>query len=327
MPIAHIMIHPKVSILIPTYNNAHFLDETISSALNQTFRDFELLIVDNASTDNTKDVVKKYLTDSRIKYFLNETNIGLVNNLNRCLTLASGDYIKYLLSDDKFAPTAVEKMVNAMEAHPTVSLVMAYKYYFGSLNFPVAMPFQGLTKGDEVIYETMRNGYDFIGDATVVMFRRSNLHLGLFRNLSWTCDWEMWIRHLSKGDCYVIPEVLTYIRKHAGQLTNTNNRLFNNRFEEYYLFRRIKDTNEYGLNLSRFDIDRVLKQKAMNCVIHVIYPLLLKRNDPRFKKYYREAMEIARRERVLYSSIFNVVRKTYKYAVRKTSSYYKSLSN
>ena len=71
---------PKVSILIPTYNHGHFLDEAIQSALNQTFTDFELIIVDNCSTDNNEAIVAKYLTDKRVSYVKSERNLGLVGN-------------------------------------------------------------------------------------------------------------------------------------------------------------------------------------------------------------------------------------------------------
>ncbi len=83
-------ISPKVSVLIPTYNYAHYLDETIRSVLDQTFTDFELLIVDNRSTDNTAEVVKKYLGDNRVSFYANEKNVGLVGNWNKCL-----DYAKH----------------------------------------------------------------------------------------------------------------------------------------------------------------------------------------------------------------------------------------
>src|SRR5687768_14893088 len=91
---------PRVSVLIPTYNYARYLDEAIQSAIRQTFTDFEIIIVDNNSTDNTAEVISKYLTDPRIRYYRNKSNIGLINNFNRCLELATGQYIKFLLADD-----------------------------------------------------------------------------------------------------------------------------------------------------------------------------------------------------------------------------------
>src|SRR5687767_8430509 len=117
------MSKPKVSVLIPTYNYAHFLDETIQSVLNQTYSDYELIIVDNKSTDSTVELVGKYLGDPRVRFYQNEKNLGLTGNWNKCLEYATGEYIKFLCADDKFHPEMLAKFVAVMEENPTVSLV------------------------------------------------------------------------------------------------------------------------------------------------------------------------------------------------------------
>jgi glycosyltransferase involved in cell wall biosynthesis len=119
--------NPKVSVLIPTYNYAHFLDETIQSVLNQTYNDYELIIVDNKSTDDTLEVVDKYLGDRRIHFYQNATNLGLSGNWNKCLEYATGEYIKFLCADDKFHPEMLRKFVSVMDENPTVSLVTCDK--------------------------------------------------------------------------------------------------------------------------------------------------------------------------------------------------------
>jgi glycosyltransferase involved in cell wall biosynthesis len=90
---------PKFSVCIPTYNRANFLRSAIQSVIEQNFSNFELIIVDNCSTDNTRDVILEF-DDSRIKFFVNDYNIGLVGNWNRCLELAMGEIIWILHSDD-----------------------------------------------------------------------------------------------------------------------------------------------------------------------------------------------------------------------------------
>src|SRR5687768_7682840 len=124
---------PKVSILIPTFNYGRYLDEAIQSALQQTFRDFELIIVDNNSTDNTKEMISQYLSDERIRYYRNETNIGLVNNFNRCLELATAPYIKFLLADDILHPELLEMFVQILDEYETVALVTSDSESFGSI--------------------------------------------------------------------------------------------------------------------------------------------------------------------------------------------------
>lgn len=115
---------PKVTVAIPTYNRAHYLKEAIESVLNQTYTDYELLVVDNASTDNTEEVVKSF-NDKRIKYIKNETNIGMVNNWNKCIDLAQGEYLIIFHDDDIMKPELLEKEVEILEKDNNTVLVAA----------------------------------------------------------------------------------------------------------------------------------------------------------------------------------------------------------
>ncbi|QHU98999.1 glycosyltransferase family 2 protein [Synechocystis sp. CACIAM 05] len=107
------MSKPTVSILIPTYNRENLITETVQSALNQTYQDFEIIIVDNQSTDNTYQVCLDLAkTDPRIRVYQNEENIGPVRNWQRCVELANGEYAKILFSDDLIHPMFLEKTLN-----------------------------------------------------------------------------------------------------------------------------------------------------------------------------------------------------------------------
>ena len=108
------MNKPKVSILIPAYNHEKYLKETIDSVLNQTMSDFELLISDDCSTDNTADVIRNY-SDERIKSVFFEKNVGTVRALNYLLQLAKGEYIAVLGSDDVWEKEKLEKQINILE--------------------------------------------------------------------------------------------------------------------------------------------------------------------------------------------------------------------
>jgi len=122
---------PSFSVLIPTYNQASVIGTTIDSVLRQTFNDFELIIVDNASTDKTAEVVKKYQEkDKRIKFFQNEKNLGYPGNLQRCCDLASGKYLYFLGSDDILSFYALEKTFNAFKMDPDVGVVTRPYYWF-----------------------------------------------------------------------------------------------------------------------------------------------------------------------------------------------------
>ena len=105
---------PKVSILIPVFNRAHFISECIQSALSQTFADIEVVVVDNASTDDTFEICKRLAScDIRLRIFRNETNVGPVRNWKRCAEEAKGEFSKLLFSDDILEPNCVAEMVRS----------------------------------------------------------------------------------------------------------------------------------------------------------------------------------------------------------------------
>ncbi|MBR2988532.1 MAG: glycosyltransferase family 2 protein, partial [Clostridia bacterium] len=98
----------KVSIIMPTYNSAKFIGESITSVLNQTYTDWELIIVDDCSTDNTEEIVTSF-GDERISYIKNEVNSGAAVSRNRAIDLAQGKWIAFLDSDDLYKSEKLEK--------------------------------------------------------------------------------------------------------------------------------------------------------------------------------------------------------------------------
>lgn len=290
---------PKVSVLIPTYNYAFCLDETLQSVLSQTFQDFELIIIDDGSKDNTDEVMQKYLSDPRISYYKNEVNLGLVGNWNKCLSYAKGEYIKFLCADDKFRSDLLEKFVDVMEKYPNVSLVVCNKTMFGKSSVTVELPFSNLHKGIDIIYHTLSTK-GWLGEPSSVMFRKSNLDLGPFKvGLLWLPDWEMWIRQLTAGDCYIIPEPLVYIRNHGQQLTKKVMKYFINYFEEYDLCIAIKENKGYNIDKSGIDMDQVIRSRATNCAT-AMYKLIPRLHKKQERSIFLKAFKIAATEKVLF---------------------------
>jgi glycosyltransferase involved in cell wall biosynthesis len=115
----------KVSVLVPVFNSETFLVECLESVLAQDFEDMEILIADDASTDGSAALVECYAArDARIRWWKNPRNLGLARNFNCCLQAARGDYIKYVLQDDKLiSPLAIQSMAGMLDHHPEVSLV------------------------------------------------------------------------------------------------------------------------------------------------------------------------------------------------------------
>jgi glycosyltransferase involved in cell wall biosynthesis len=113
--------HPLVSICIPTYNRAGMIGDAIQSALSQTYPSLEVVVVDNASTDHTAEVVGSF-HDLRLRFVRNDRNLGLFGNFNRCIELAKGSLIHILHSDDAIPPTFTETCVKVFLAHPEVAM-------------------------------------------------------------------------------------------------------------------------------------------------------------------------------------------------------------
>jgi glycosyltransferase involved in cell wall biosynthesis len=232
---------PKVSICIPAYNYAHFITDAITSVLAQTFQNFELVVIDNCSTDDTKAVVDKFMSvDSRIIYICNETNIGPVRNLNRCLELATGDYIKILCADDLLPPTCIESMTAVLDQYPEVSLVAsARKIVDGDLRSVRRVGYSFNAEripGATAINTCLFNG-NLIGEPSAVMFRKKDVSRGFNPEYAQLVDLEMWFHLLEQGGFVFLPEQLCVIRYHEAQGTKKNMNTFRFLVDEERLFK------------------------------------------------------------------------------------------
>ena len=120
---------PLVTIGLPVYNSERYLRQSLNSLLAQTYRDFTLIINDNASTDGTARICEEYAAaDSRVKCFRNETNIGNPRNFNRVFELTTTPYLKWSTADDFWEPTFLERAMQVMESDPTVALCYPKTY-------------------------------------------------------------------------------------------------------------------------------------------------------------------------------------------------------
>lgn len=247
----------KISVCIPAYNYAHFLPDAIESVLCQSFQNFELLVVDNCSIDNTEEVVAEYVRkDRRVRYYRNESNLGLVGNLNRCLHYANGDFVKILCADDLLESGSLEKMAYVLEIYPQVSLVASSRLLTDSSLNPIRTASYSAKKthisGIEVIKKCLVYG-NLIGEPSAVLFRRKDALRGFREEYSQLVDLEMWFYLLLNGDFFFMPEELCLFRQHEGQGTKDNVRAFAYLAEEDQLF------IEYSKKLA-------LKSGAINCL-------------------------------------------------------------
>lgn len=219
---------PKISVLIPTYNYARFLPEAIESVLAQEFRDFELLVVDDCSTDDTAAVVKPFCArDPRVRFSVNASNLGMVGNWNYCLELARGEFVKFLFGDDRLChPQALGKLVALLERNPSATLASSARVILDEnskvvdLWRPLA---DGCHNGREIITAyLMANGQNLVGEPSVVLFRKADARRGFDPRYKQIVDVEMWFHLLEKGDLAYTTEPLCAFRCHPVQQTERN---------------------------------------------------------------------------------------------------------
>ncbi len=122
---------PLISVVMPVYNSEKYLEEAINSILNQTFTDFEFIILNDGSTDKTEDIILSY-SDSRILYIKNKTNLQIVKTLNKGIELASGKYIARMDSDDISSPERFEKLIEFMENNHEIDICSTWLETFGN---------------------------------------------------------------------------------------------------------------------------------------------------------------------------------------------------
>jgi glycosyltransferase involved in cell wall biosynthesis len=117
---------PRLSIGVPVYNGERYVARTIECMLRQTFRDFELIIADNCSTDRTEAICREFAArDPRVRYERADRNLGIVRNFNRCVTLARGELFHWHAADDMAEPTLLEQCIAVLDADPSVVLAFA----------------------------------------------------------------------------------------------------------------------------------------------------------------------------------------------------------
>jgi glycosyltransferase involved in cell wall biosynthesis len=214
---------PLVSVIIPSYNRAKLVPETIKSVLNQTFQDFEIIVVDDGSTDNTYKTVSSF----PVKYIKQE-NQGLPNARNTGIRAAQGKYIAILDSDDCFFENSLEKRVEVMEKYPRVALVYSQILTMDENSQVTGMTYPPFKKS--YLRDGRRELHDLLYvnhiPASTVMIRRSSLdQVGLFNPtfIHGQEDLEMWVRLCAAYDSAFIAEPLLKLRIHSQRMTSQLN--------------------------------------------------------------------------------------------------------
>lgn len=196
-----------VSIIMPSFNTGKYITETIESVLSQSYKNWELIIVDDCSSDNTDEVVGTYLSDDRIHYLKNEKNSGAAFSRNTALRMAKGKWIAFLDSDDLWMPEKLEKQLSFMKTNG---------YFFSYTDYE-EMDVNGKQTGVRVtgprkVTKTGMYNYCWPGCLTV-MYDADAIGLIQIENIKKNNDYAMWLKVCHKADCYLLDECLAQYRK------------------------------------------------------------------------------------------------------------------
>lgn len=245
---------PKVSVIIPNYNHAQFLEQRIQSILDQTFQDFEIIYLDDASTDNSNEIFAKFTSDPRIRAIYNQENSGSpFKQWNKGIRLAQGDYIWIAESDDYADRRLLAELVDQLDNNPTVGLAYCSSWFVNKFNqimfhsntllyFPDKERWQKkfISNGKNecskyLIFENI------IHNASAVLLRRSIYEkVGhADESLKLCGDWLLWIKMLLISDIAFVAEPLNYYRAHSETVRYEASRNGTFAEESYHIVRYI----------------------------------------------------------------------------------------
>lgn len=232
---------PKVSVVMPAYNAEKYINEAIQSILNQTFKDFEFIIINDGSTDRTEEIILSY-NDSRIVYLKNKENLKIVETLNRGLDRAKGEYIARMDADDIAVNTRIEKQVAVMDADTSIGVLGTGTRVFGETV---------KTKETHSTLNPDRLKADLLFSTCIchpsVMIRKKvldNYNIRYKAEYVGAEDYELWWQIASVSKIMTIPDILHCYRIHANQVTQVKDEQYKN------LLMKMIELRLYKLKLS-----------------------------------------------------------------------------
>lgn len=217
--------HPNVSVILPTYNRAHLIKRSIDSILDQTYADFEIIIVDDGSTDNTKEIIEQY-TDERIRYIGHEINKGAPSAMNTGIKNSKGDFLSFQGSDDKWLPEKLQKeMLIFKESSSDVGVVYSGIWSIEK-NERKYKPDSSIQKKEGIIHDELLKG-NFVNGLSSVK-KECFEKCGLFdENLFGLEDWELYIRISKNYEFRIVDEPLMIAYNAEGNISSNYLKLFN----------------------------------------------------------------------------------------------------
>jgi glycosyltransferase involved in cell wall biosynthesis len=218
---------PLVSVCIPTYNSEKYIDMMLSTILNQTYKNIEVIISDNFSTDNTLKILLSYKSNVNWRIYQNDKNIGALNNMGKLIEMATGKYVAVYHADDMYDSHIIEKSVAVLEGMPKVSLVSTMGISIDENNKKLSvftLPKKFFQKTSlpfsPVFLEILSQRPFFLITPSIMTrgtyYKENSKFNNRYRS---SADYGKWFEILQKGDLYIIDELLINYRTHNQQGT------------------------------------------------------------------------------------------------------------
>lgn len=267
-----------MSVCIPAYNNADTIIETIQSVLAQTYRQLELIVVDDRSSDNTWQIVQQFRQetgDERLLVYQNDKNLGMAGNWNRCMELCRGDYIKLLCADDLIHETLLEREVAVMEEHPEVNLVQTDTRFVDmngrTTGFYRRYHKSGVVDGKKACRFSVFTR-DYLGAPLANLIRRSAYEAwgGFDSSFVYIIDYDFFMRICCKGKIYILHEPLNSFRIRNDSNTS---QVMNGDKKDVYLeeHKRLVERYAKELHLSRWQVNLSVMIRRLMSFLGGIY--------------------------------------------------------
>ena len=208
---------PRITVVIPVYNRERFVREAIESILRQSYPDFELLVIDDGSSDGTSEVVCSY-SDERVRLVRHEKNLGIPQTRNDGVRHARGDYIAFLDSDDAAYPVRLERQLAFLDSHPDYAAVGAWVSWMSADGCLISRVKRKPVSWREIAaLRLLQSGVENTASMARTSILRDHRHNEAYDVAS---DYELWARIAARHKLSNLPEVLVRRRLHSGQITN-----------------------------------------------------------------------------------------------------------
>lgn len=303
---------PKITVIMPVYNGELFLEEAIDSVLNQTFKDFILLIINDASTDGTQKIINKYSNiDKRISYFKNDINLGIAKSRNIAIDSTKTELIAFLDADDKIVSTRFEKQIHFLKNNPKIGVCGSWYTYFGNKSKVI---------DHNESHEEIK--IDLLSHCSIqnssVMLRKSILgDLRFDEDMIVAEDYSLWSQLIAKTKFHNIQESLVFYRWHEKNISKTER----DKFETSQFIIRARQLENIGIfandpNLKHFVNAVSLKrnESAESVIKTVKASYLLKANNKSYNYFNQELFE---------AHIDNTIIRTMRNAINYDKNFYK----